>query len=248
MRVPRALLALVAVLPLGRASLLKSPGQNRYSTNAVCRRQYCINPIFPALNKLGTSVMKEQKQRTYQCVKDHQAWKLAGFCKHVAIEYPFATPQPEGNALLSDVMRAEQEQAMAMYGAHLSGMGLDVWEWLKPWETNDECIRSVWKMVCYTYFPRCNEVDETQYLKPCKNSCQSYINACGVTCCDEGVQCVYDHTELLANGVRREEEGYADHAGPSPLCTGGAPPRAGLGALAALALPLALVLAQAVTH
>merc|ERR1719382_1118919 len=104
-------------------------------------------------------------------------------------------------------------------------MGLEAWNLQNP-ELADDCSQSIWRMVCYTYFPRarigCREGATTTYMRPCQSSCRNYIRACGVECCDESVQCVFSHQQELEGGVSQLQTGYAEHDGPSSLCTGAA--------------------------
>merc|ERR1719326_644987 len=128
---------------------------------------------------------------------------------------------------------------MNAYVGHLSAMGFDFWDHTTPWDSDDECIKSVWKMSCYTHFPRCNEINQGKYLAPCASECQGYLKKCGVECCDEGVQCVFTHEKQFSNGTTIYEHGYPDHKGPSPLCTGGA---CSLSAVAAVFLSILTLL------
>merc|ERR1711871_1532268 len=121
--------------------------------------------------------------------------------------------------------------AMTTFFYHMAGLGYEGWDYTKPGESDDECARSIWRMVCYTYFPRaqvgCEENAPTPYLRPCQSSCQNYINMCGVECCDESVQCVFAHTKALSATEKITTSGYIPHDGPSSLCTGAARRRMG---------------------
>ncbi|CAE8590543.1 unnamed protein product, partial [Polarella glacialis] len=79
------------------------------------------------------------------------------------------------------------------YVYHLAGMGLEAWDHMQPNASDDECVKSVWKMVCATYLPRapahCKVGESTHYQLPCQNVCGGYLEACAVQCCDESVQC-----------------------------------------------------------
>lgn len=218
-------------------------GSAQYSTNFICKQKYCTNPVFPAVRLFNYSVFKVQKARQWSCVNDLQAYKLTDFCSRVIMQYEFALPnteQGQEKMLLADSVRKQDREAIAAYVAHISGLGLDFWDFREPWKSPNECVKSVWKIACYAHFPRCNEIDGTKYLKPCKSSCSNYVKSCGVECCDEGVQCVYDHKEVLADGTVLLEEGFEDHVGPSILCTGAALRQSGGAALAVLALAASL--------
>jgi len=213
-----------------------------YTTNMVCLPRYCVNPIFPALKVNGHSVLTENQQKKWKCVKDpSQAWKSAGFCGQIVSSYHFAVPEPVNeNQNLSII--EQEHHAINAYVAHMSGIGHDFWDYTQPWN-HDACTQAVWKMACYTYFPRCNALDASAYLRPCASTCQDYVSKCKVECCDEGTQCTFQHDTVLANGTTVVEDGYVPHSGPSPLCTGNALPRSGGGLYLSLAGALLLVAA-----
>merc|ERR1719183_677877 len=81
-------------------------------------------------------------------------------------------------------------------------------------------------MVCYTYFPKADvgakPGEESSYLRPCQSSCHNYLRTCGVECCDESVQCVFEHTKAISATEAVKTSGYEPHDGPSSLCTGSA--------------------------
>merc|ERR1719456_472911 len=104
---------------------------------------------------------------------------------------------------------------MTMFFYHLSGMGYEGWDHQKPSDSENDCVRSVWKMVCFTYFPRadagCKQGERSFYKRPCKSSCHNYIQHCAVECCDESVSCVFAHTTSSPEGqVRLLQTGYVD--------------------------------------
>lgn len=59
-------------------------------------------------------------------------------------------------------------------------------------------------------------------MRPCQSSCHNYIRSCGVECCDESVQCVFEHTKTISASEAIKTTGYAPHDGPSSVCTGAA--------------------------
>merc|ERR1719491_1196740 len=89
--------------------------------------------------------------------------------------------------------------AARRYFIHLAGMGIDGWEHESPASPSTlplrGCARSVAKLVCYTFFPKANPkfpaLARTDYIRPCKNSCENYLKECGVDCCDQSLQCVW---------------------------------------------------------
>lgn len=240
----------------------------KYTTNSACIPNFCINPVIPGLMFLGESVLTKNREKRWVCAdvsNTHSLYKLGGFCSRIIAGYPFSIPQPDAAAVaaaksgattaapdthpgLGDsaseagLIQQQTYKALQTYIGHLSGMGYDFWDFTSPWDHEDECIQSVWKMSCYTHFPRCNEINPGEYLAPCRTSCQGYLKKCKVECCDEGTQCVFTHETQLANGSMITEHGYANHAGPHPLCTGGG--SQGLSAGAAFFLTLILAVTQ----
>merc|ERR1719440_1973419 len=110
-----------------------------------------------------------------------------------------------------------------MFFYHLSGMGFEAWDFQEPKKSDNECVRTVWKMVCFTYFPRaeagCKTGEQSMYKRPCKSSCHNYINHCGVECCDGSVQCSFTNTQTGADGKATIlQTGYVDTDGPSATC------------------------------
>lgn len=212
------IVALFTTSANGSLAGFRSSAERDYTTNAMCLKKACVNPIFPGLAELGFNA----KNKTWQCAASNQAWKLAGFCNRLVMGYQFAVPRPVGTGIEmteADIIKQQARDAMTTYVAHMSGLGKEVWDHTDPWE-HDECVQNVWKMACYTHFPRCNAIDNSQYLRPCMSSCQSYIRSCQVECCDEATQCVFQHITKKADGTTLLQEGYVDHNGPSPMCTG----------------------------
>jgi len=232
---PRAVL-LFLVLSSCRAALAK---QELYTTNAVCLRKHCINPIFPALEDL-----QRLSESTWYCSSLRKAGPAMGFCRG-AISYDPALQAPVGLGQdIATIVRKQDSAAATMFVYHMSGLGFEAWDYSNPEHSDDDCVKSIWRMVCYTYFPRaqigCQEGMQTTYLRPCKSSCQNYIRMCGVECCDESVQCVFTHTKVLGPSESVTTAGYLPHDGPSTLCTGGAPRSRAVGAASWLVLFLAL--------
>lgn len=158
------------------------------------------------------------------------------FCRN-AINYDPALPVA---ANTKKAVQKQDSEAMTIYVYHMSGIGREPWEFDKPDRTNDDCVRTIWKMACYTAFPRsqigCQAGAPTQYIRPCKSCCQNYIRACGVECCDESVRCVFEHNKTISRTETIFTAGYMPHDGPSSLCTGGAHSSASPGILSFLLL------------
>lgn len=193
-----------------------------YSQNSLCRQNYCVNPIFPGLNDLP-----RLEQVQWQCATHNMVKTYLDFCSG-AVQYSPALPSPVSkDTPVDELVRAQDDAAMTMFFYHLSGMGYDAWDYQKPVTSDNECVRTIWKMTCYTYFPRaeagCKQGEQSMYKRPCKSSCQNYIAECGVECCDESVSCTFAHTKYDQTGkLQLLQTGYVDALGPSASCTGSA--------------------------
>lgn len=235
------ILAFAVLSTLGDATSSFLSGVETYTTNQICMRRFCINPIFPGLESLGALSQTSWVAGTLREVRPHLR-----FCR-AAVDYDPALPDPAvqnggHGASFETVISENDDAAVTMFMYHLAGMGIDGWEYPKP-EFADDCVRSVWKMVCYSYFPRAeNGVSDgqpSQYMRPCRSSCDNYVRACNVECCDESVQCEFEHSVTIPGAVIHTS-GYAPHDAPSSLCTGGSP----RSSQASQALLFALVLSQ----
>lgn len=225
---PRCHVKRLAVLVLMRSAIASTSwlgaviDREAYTTNAICTRKYCTNPIFP-----GLAVLPSMDKFSWNCTSIMRAQQVMGFCRK-AISYDPALPTPPYNAMsMADRVRAQDNHATTMFFYHLAGMGLEAWDHRDPGEGSDECVKAVWRMACFTAFPRaradCKEGEPTPYLRPCQNSCHNYIRACGVECCDESVQCVFTHHKVLGHDTPVVTTGYIGQDGPSYVCTGGSP-------------------------
>ena len=165
-----------------------------------------MNPIFPGLEDLqrlanGTQwyCTKMEELRPFICSQLQDTAASIQFCKG-AVNYDVAVPEPqsEDEKSVHALVQKQDRAANTAFFAHLSGLGMDPWDYPKPLEA-DDCVSSIWRMVCYTYFPRagaeCARGKLMDYMRPCQSSCQNYIKACGVECCDESVQCVFKHEQ-----------------------------------------------------
>merc|ERR1719240_1868122 len=115
------------------------------------------------------------------------------------------------------------KKATKMYAYHLAGMGVEIWDHPDPFEESPHplrpCARAVAKLACYTYFPKAYhtspELQEVFYIRPCRNACTSFLEACSVECCDESVQCAFEREREDANGTLFLDTGYVNTDGPS---------------------------------
>lgn len=167
-----------------------------------------------------------------------------------------AEAMASGDAVKDAVLAADR-LATRQYFYHLQGMGIEPWEQQDPMAESSHplrpCARTVARMVCSTFFPQAPSFvadgQEVEYLTPCQSSCQSYVDTCGVTCCDEGVTCAWDaDSPVTTQGVGGRQvlisTGYAKDArgeDAAATCTGasGAAAPRGSGASAVIALLLA---------
>lgn len=210
-----------ALLTLARVALPVLAGEEAYTTNTVCHQHFCIDPVFPALTAITAL-----EGRTYECQKDmNVARSMLHFC-HGQVTYPFGLPRPgvgEEDSTTAGIAKIQEQEAITYYAYHLAGMGYEFWENRMPNDVEDECVKSVWRLTCLTFFPKCNEVEDGKYMRPCRSSCENYRKKCRVECCDESVSCVFEHTQELTDGTSLLSTGYVDHDGPSNECTGGSP-------------------------
>jgi TM2 domain-containing membrane protein YozV len=201
---------------------LASAEATAYTDNPICQKNNCINPVFPALEDLH----KMEKEKWF-CTSIKDTRLSMGFCR-AAVYYDFAVPSPDkkDEENLEALVRKQDRAANTAFVYHLAGMGKEGWDYPKPEESDDECVKAVWKMVCNSYFPRakadCTDGQEMKYIRPCKNACENYISACKVECCDNSVQCVFEHRKQLSSTNAITQRGYSEHDGPSTLCTGAA--------------------------
>jgi len=172
------------------------------------------------MTEFGRSVFASNGNRTWRCASSHNAWRSSSFCGKVIAAYPFALPEGGLAATEEERIREQSRQAMRAYVTHVTGLGRDFWRLTEPWK-HEDCIQAVWRMACYTHFPRCDGVSQS-YLRPCASTCQNYLKACEVSCCDEGVKCVFNHRRELPDGTVEQEDGFFPAAGPSAWCTGAA--------------------------
>lgn len=192
-----------------------------YSQNSLCRQNACVNPIFPGLMDLGRLDALE-----WQCAEHAVVGEYLDFCRE-AVNYDSSLPSPNATSVGVDTLvKAQDDAAATMFFYHMNGIGYDAWDDIEPRLSSDSCVRSVWRMVCFTYFPRaqagCRSGERSLYMRPCMSSCENYINSCGVECCDESVSCSFSHTVEAPGGLSVIQSGYVDAHGPSALCTGAA--------------------------
>jgi len=183
------------------------------------------------------------EQVMWQCTDSGVVSPHLEFCQGV-VNYDPALPSPNSSMAVNTLVKAQDDAAATMFFYHLNGLGYEAWDYRDTSRITDPCIRSVVRMVCFTYFPKvqagCSAGQQTPYYRPCKDCCSEYVRTCNVECCDEGVQCAFNHAaDPSDGGSALVQSGYADYLGPSAQCTGQAF-SAGRGLRAPLLLLLAL--------
>jgi len=202
------------------ASTALSAIREAYTSNAICKKNNCINPIFPGMEDLH-----RLQQANWMTSSLQKVAPSLGFCKN-AITYDPALPAPDGDGTsIKQMVQRQDNAASTAFYYHASGLGLEAWDYQKP-EFASDCVKSIWRMTCFTYFPRAEVGSQdgaiSKFIRPCQSSCMNYVRSCGVECCDESVQCVFSHTKTISLTQKVTSEGYLPHDGPSSLCTGGA--------------------------
>mmetsp|Transcript_94696 Transcript_94696/g.171003 ORF Transcript_94696/g.171003 Transcript_94696/m.171003 type:complete len:563 (+) Transcript_94696:128-1816(+) len=229
-------LSLLLGIPAAYGTQVKSTGNTieLFTNNPVCVQNSCINPMHPGLDDLP-----RLEKLVWQCSKTGEVKQYLDFCKGSFDHDPSIPSPPNSSTALDVLVKAQDDAAATMFFYHLSGLGYEAWEYkTKAARTENPCVQSVWKMVCYTYFPKnqagCTPGAQTPYLRPCKNGCENYLAACQVECCDDSAQCVFEYDAKMGGGAMMKQTGYVDENGPSAICTGGSS-RSGV--------PMALLLA-----
>lgn len=206
----------LALFPLGTYAIHKEI----FTTNAVCSANHCVNPIFPGLEDLYS--LKEQQ---FSCQTLTDVSSSLQFCAGV-VNYNPSLPTPENEKTVAELVQEQEQKAMTTYFFHLSAMGMEGWDYTHPESGVDSCSESIWRLACYTYFPKtpnnCEKDTPAAYVRPCESSCRNYVHQCAVECCDESVQCTFDHDKKLSDDTVISTFGYAPHEGPSMFCTGDA--------------------------
>eukprot|EP00933_Yihiella_yeosuensis_P046158 TRINITY_DN41641_c0_g1_i1.p1 TRINITY_DN41641_c0_g1~~TRINITY_DN41641_c0_g1_i1.p1 ORF type:complete len:557 (+),score=102.27 TRINITY_DN41641_c0_g1_i1:167-1837(+) len=190
-----------------------------FTNNPVCVKNACVNPITPGLND-----MPRLEKLVWQCSAPGAVQTYLNFCKE-AIPYDPALPSPAKATIgIDKLVRAQDDAASTMFYYHLSGIGYDAWKYKNINQTQDPCVLEVWKMVCYTYFPKnqagCKPGAQSAYFRPCKSECVNYMKQCNVECCDDSARCVFHYTSQQGGGVSNKISGYVNADAPSAICTG----------------------------
>lgn len=214
-----------------------------FSTDAVCRENHCINPIFPGLEEFP-----RLEEAAWECQSHASVRNFLKFCQEPVIYQPSLPSPSQGGVTLASLVERQEDAAITTYFYHLEAMGLEAWEHQEPWLPGEsDCVKAIHRMVCFTFFPRseagCAVGTRTKYIRPCASCCANYVKACNVECCDDSAQCVFQHTyQKPGSNLSLQQTGYVAQAGPSALCTGAA----GRGAAPLRVLLFALLVVQVV--
>jgi len=213
-RAPAATLALCAAARGAEAAVAEF-----YTSNALCRQNNCVNPIFPALDDLP-----RLEQIDWQCATQSMVSSSLDFCRDV-VKYDPALPSPNATSQpVESIVRQQDDAATTMFFYHMNGLGYDAGELRDPGRSGDQCAIETWRMVCFTYFPKaqagCAANQSSPYQRPVRGVCEGYVAACSVECCDESVQCVFHHKASTGAGEELVQTGYVDVEGPSTFGTG----------------------------
>mmetsp|Transcript_3875 Transcript_3875/g.9874 ORF Transcript_3875/g.9874 Transcript_3875/m.9874 type:complete len:280 (-) Transcript_3875:61-900(-) len=216
-----------------------------YTTNAVCKQNYCVNPVFPGLLSLGQLETQRWYKRDLNSVASHMDFCGAIVNYDPAIPAPNASFNSPSRFYSDEVLQSTVEldrQAAQLYFMHLQGMGIEAWDHVDPLQASSHplrpCAREVARMACFTFFPKAfinmDAGQEVSYLRPCSSCCQQYVQTCRVECCDDSVNCVFakpppPSTPPSAGksasagatvGLTQTISGYTLGTAPSLGCTG----------------------------
>mmetsp|Transcript_4662 Transcript_4662/g.10945 ORF Transcript_4662/g.10945 Transcript_4662/m.10945 type:complete len:248 (-) Transcript_4662:34-777(-) len=243
------------LLLLALATQAQAITRELYSTNAVCKQRRCVNPIFPGLGDVPELTKRRWTKHSLENVSRwmefcggivdydpalplvHGSSLLERFMRSSVQEHGgLGVGGAHMASATEDAVRQLDNQALRTYFYHLSGVGIEAWDHTEPMQDSYHplrpCARSVAKLSCYTYFPKATESlasgASVSYLRPCRNACESYVQACDVDCCDESVTCTWNEygnetakvTQDIHGGSVLLQTGYADQAGPALQCTG----------------------------
>mmetsp|Transcript_62122 Transcript_62122/g.115244 ORF Transcript_62122/g.115244 Transcript_62122/m.115244 type:complete len:248 (+) Transcript_62122:124-867(+) len=236
--------SLAALWALQLPVLVDSFSEELYTTNAFCRQKFCINPVFPGLDQF-----QELEEMRFVKYLEAQVKPHLEFCRPFLDYDPGLPASTESGISVMDKAQQQDKAASKLYFYHLSGMGIEPWDHPRPNELLHTeyrgCARAVARMVCFTMFPQgpvyASNGSSMTYVRPCKSSCQNYLEACQVECCDNSPTCVFEHETTLQNGTILIDSGYVDRMGPSKFCTG-------MGHRASFSVGIAIALLSFVLH
>jgi len=218
--------ACLAFIARGSVGAVRAPAiaSVSYTQNAICTQNNCVHPVFPALLDLG-----RLEQMQWQCSTNAAVASYMDFCGKI-VNYDPALPSPQAGSAgvtVQSLVKAQDDAAATMYFYHLNALGYEAWDHNTAGSETDSCVDSIYRMVCFTYFPKseagCKNAEATPYKRPCRNACSNYVQACSVDCCDESVACVVSLKSSSTNATSAlAQSGYHGDLGPSAQCTGAA--------------------------
>lgn len=168
-----------------------------YTTNAACRQQYCVNPVYPGLQDLPSL-----EKKRWAKISLPKIVKTLDFCNgtiNYNVALPMNSTEDVNVSMLQELVRKQDQRAAQTYFLHMSAMGLEPWDHVKPFEDSSSqmrsCARAVARMACFTYLPdaihNVQDGAEVRYHRPCDTGCENFLQTCGVECCDESTVCVW---------------------------------------------------------
>lgn len=126
-----------------------------YTTNAACRQQYCVNPVYPGLQDLPSLEKKRWAKISLPKIA-----KTIDFCNgtiNYNVALPMNSTEDVNVSMLQELVRKQDQRAAQTYFLHMSAMGLEPWDHVKPFEDSSSqmrsCARAVARMACFTYLP-----------------------------------------------------------------------------------------------
>jgi len=110
-------LALAFALATQFATPVSAATKEIFTTNAVCRQNFCVNPIFPGLEDLYTL-----SQMEFSCQELTDVSVNLHFCADV-VNYNPSLPKPTGPDAeaksVPELVREMEQRAMTTYVLHL---------------------------------------------------------------------------------------------------------------------------------
>eukprot|EP00434_Breviolum_minutum_P011297 symbB.v1.2.009969.t1/scaffold623.1/size335370/12 len=189
----QAILKVATILLVPAESLIRE----LYTTNAACRSQYCVNPVYPGLQDMPG--LEKKRWAKMSLPKIAESMEFCNGTVNYNVALPMESTESDNMTILQERVRAQDQQAAEAYFLHLSAMGIEPWDHVKPFEESSSrmrpCARAVARMACFTYLPdaihNIQDGAEVRYHRPCDTGCESFLQTCGVECCDESTVCVW---------------------------------------------------------
>merc|ERR1719440_2186107 len=97
--------------------------KDAYTTNAICGKKNCINPVFPGMEDLH-----RLQQATWIASSISQVSESLYFCRN-AITYDPALPAPQGlgSASVKEIAKRQDNAASTMFYYPVNALGYEAW-------------------------------------------------------------------------------------------------------------------------